>query len=84
MILRGDYIKFTKKDDFMQDVVQQAKARRRELGVTLRDVAALSGLGINALSRFEQGDGGMSLKNVCTVLDVLGLRLVVLPKRKPE
>lgn len=68
----------------MEDIIQQVKARRRELGVTLRDVAELSGIGINALSRFEQGLGGMSLKNVMHVLDILGLRLRVEPKRKPE
>ncbi len=68
----------------MKDIIQQVKARRRELGVTLRDVAELSGIGINALSRFEQGLGGMSLKNVMHVLDILGLRLRVEPKRKPE
>lgn len=68
----------------MDNIIQQVKARRRELGVTLRDVAELSGMGINALSRFEQGRCGMSLKNVCAVLDVLGLCLMVQPKRKPE
>lgn len=68
----------------MDDIIQQVKARRRELGVTLRDVAELSGIGINALSRFEQGRGGMSLKHVMHVLDILGLRLLVEPKRKPE
>ena len=68
----------------MKDILKQVKARRRELGVTLRDLAELSGIGINALSRFEQGLGGMSLKNVMHVLDILGLRLRVEPKRKPE
>lgn len=68
----------------MKDIIQQVKARRRELRVTLRDVAELSGIGINALSRFEQGLGGMSLKNVMHVLNILGLRLRVEPKRKPE
>lgn len=68
----------------MDDIIQQVKARRRELGVTLRDVAELSGIGINALSRFEQGRGGMSLKHVMHVLDILGLCLRVEPKRKPE
>lgn len=68
----------------MKDIIQQVKARRRALGVTLRDVAELSGIGINALSRFEQGLGGMSLKNVMHVLNILGLRLRVEPKRKPE
>lgn len=68
----------------MKDIIQQVKARRRALGVTLRDVAELSGIGINALSRFEQGLGGMSLKNVMHVPDILGLRLRVEPKRKPE
>ena len=68
----------------MEDIIQQVKARRRELGVTLRDVAELSGIGINALSRFEQGPGGMSFRNVCAMLDVPGLCLTVQPKRKPE
>ena len=68
----------------MDDTIQQVKARRKQLGVTLQDVAELSGIGINALSRLEQGRGGMSLKNVCAVLDVLGLCLTVQPKRKPE
>lgn len=68
----------------MDDIIQRVKARRKALGVTLRDVAELSGIGINALSRFEQGRGGMSLKHVMHVLDILGLRLLVEPKRKPE
>lgn len=68
----------------MDDIIQQVKARRRELGVTLRDVAELSGIGLHLLRRFEQGRGGMSLKRVCVLSDVLGLCLMVQPKRKPE
>lgn len=68
----------------MDDIIQQVKERRRELGVTLRDVAELSGIGLHLLSRFEQGRGEMSLKHVCALLDVLGLCLMVQPERKPE
>lgn len=68
----------------MDDIIQQVKAQRKQLGVTLRDVAELSGIGINALSRLEQGRGGMSLKNVMHVLDILGLSLKIEPKRKTE
>lgn len=68
----------------MEDIIRQVNARRRELGLTLRDVAELSGMGLHLLSRFEQGRGGMSLKNVMHVLDVLGLLLKVVPKRKAE
>lgn len=68
----------------MDDIIQQVKARRKELGVTLRNVAELSGIGLHLLSRFEQGRGGMSLKNVMHVLDILGLSLKIEPKRKPE
>lgn len=68
----------------MDGIIQQVKARRRELGVTLRDMAELSGIGLHLLSRFEQGRGGMSLKPVCALLDVLGLCLTVQPKWKPE
>lgn len=52
----------------MKDIIKQVKARRREPGVTLRDVAELSGIGINALSRFEQGAGwNVVQERVCDV-----------------
>ena len=34
----------------MDDIIQQVKARRKQLGVTLRDVAELSGIGLHLLS----------------------------------
>ncbi len=54
------------------------------MGLTLRDLSDLSGLGINLLSRFERGSGGISLRNLSVLLGILGLELAVHPKRRAE
>lgn len=68
----------------MESIIQQAKARRQQMGLTLRDLSDLSGLGINLLSRFERGSGGISLRNLSVLLGILGLELAVHPKRRAE
>lgn len=68
----------------MKQIPQQVKQRRRELGLTLRDLSELTGLGIDMLSRFERGAGGISLRNLEQVLETLGLTLRVETLRRPE
>ena len=68
----------------MEEINLKVKWRRRELGLTLRDLAELTGLGIDMLSRFERGSGGISLRNLLQVLDTLGLALRVETLRKAE
>ena len=75
---------FSKNRESMEQLIQAAKERRRQLGLTLRDVADLSGLGINQISRFECGQGGISLRNLLRLMEILGLRLYAEPARKPE
>ena len=78
------YVKFCKNAEFMEEIIREVKLRRRELGLTLRDVAELTGLGIDMLSRFERGSGGISLRHLEQVLDTLGLALRVEVQRRAE
>ncbi len=75
---------YAKTQIFMNELTATVKRRRRELGLTLRDMAELTGLGIDMLSRFERGIGGISLRNLLQVLDTLGLALRVETLRKAE
>ena len=78
------YVKFCKNAEFMEEIIREVKLRRRELGLTLRDVAELTGLGIDMLSRFERGSGGISLRHLEQVLETLGLALRVEVQRRAE
>lgn len=75
---------YAKMQILMNELTATVKRRRRELGLTLRDMAELTGLGIDMLSRFERGSGGISLRNLLQVLDTLGLALRVEALRKAE
>ena len=56
------------------------KERRIKERVSLEDLAALTGVGINTLSRLERGVGNTRLNVLLTVTNALGLRLTVTPK----
>lgn len=53
------------------------KERRLNERVSLEDLAALTGVGINTLSRLERGVGNTRLNVLLTVTNALGLRLTV-------
>ena len=55
--------------------------RRVKEHVTLEEMAALTGIGINTLSRLERGVGNTQLKVLLKVLETLGLELSLLPRR---
>ena len=57
------------------------KARRMKERVSLEDLAALTGVGINTLSRLERGVGNTRLNVLLTVTNALGLRLTVTPNK---
>ena len=57
------------------------RARRLKERVTLEDMSALTGIGINTLSRLERGVGNTQLNVLLKVLDALGLEVVVTPRR---
>jgi len=54
---------------------QLIKAKRTELGIKLADCAALCGIGINTLSRIENGNSNCTLAAVFSVLSGLGIQL---------
>jgi len=53
------------------------KERRKKLSITQRELAALSGVGINTLTKIERGEANPSLKIIMEILDTLGLELDV-------
>lgn len=57
------------------------RARRIKEQVTLEEMAALTGIGINTLSRLERGVGNTQLKVLLKVLETMGLELSLLPRR---
>ena len=54
---------------------QLIRARRTGLGIRLIDCAALCGVGINTLSRIENGNANCTWSAVFSVLNGLGLQL---------
>jgi len=54
---------------------QLIKAKRTELGIKLADCAALCRIGINTLSRIENGNANCTLSAVFSVLRGLGIKL---------
>lgn len=59
------------------------RARRREQSLRIDDAASLSGVSVDLLSRLENGKGSVRLDKLLSVLDGLGLTLVVSPKDHP-
>jgi transcriptional regulator with XRE-family HTH domain len=59
------------------------RARRREQSLRIDDAASLSGVSVDLLSRLENGKGSVRVDKLLTVLDSLGLALVLGPKNHP-
>lgn len=57
------------------EIGKEIRLRRETLGVTLQQLADLTGIGINTLSRLERGVGGVTLKTLLAVIQTLGLKL---------
>ena len=65
------------------DLGTVVRTRRREQSLRIDDAAALMGVSVDLLSRLENGKGSVRLDKLMTVLDGLGLALVVSPKDHP-
>jgi transcriptional regulator with XRE-family HTH domain len=59
------------------------RARRRGQSLRIDDAASLSGVSVDLLSRLENGKGSVRLDKLLSVLDSLGLALVIGPKDHP-
>ena len=60
------------------------RQRRREQSLRIDDAASLSGVSVDLLSRLENGKGSVRLDKLLTVLDGLGLAMVIGPKEHPQ
>jgi len=60
------------------------RLRRREQSLRIDDAASLSGVSVDLLSRLENGKGSVRLDKLLTVLDGLGLTMVIGPKDHPQ
>ena len=65
------------------DLGPVVRARRREQSLRIDDAASLSGVSVDLLSRLENGKGSVRLDKLLSVLDGLGLTLVIGPKDHP-
>ncbi len=54
---------------------QLIKAKRTALGIKLSDCAALCGIGINTLSRIENGNANCTLSAMFSILNGLGIKM---------
>ncbi|MFV0291120.1 MAG: helix-turn-helix domain-containing protein [Mangrovibacterium sp.] len=59
----------------MEKIGNIIKERRKILSITQRELAALSGVGINTLTKIERGEANPSLKIVINILNTLGLEM---------
>lgn len=63
-------------------IVRRLQRRRNELGLTLNDLAQMSGLGINTLSRMERGQASPTLHTLLRAAHILGLEMELRPRRR--
>lgn len=68
----------------MRAIGTQIKERRRLLKVTQRQLADLSGVGINTLTKIERDQANPTLDILQRILDTLGLELSVSLKKSNE
>ena len=68
----------------MRAIGTQIKQRRRLLKVTQRQLADLSGVGINTLTKIERNEANPTLDILQKILDTLGLELSVSVKKISE
>jgi len=65
------------------DIGQLIRRQRKQQGLRIDDAAAFTHVSVDLLSRLENGKGSVGLEKVLSVLDGLGLCLVVSPRNHP-
>ncbi|MBQ7575295.1 MAG: helix-turn-helix transcriptional regulator [Bacteroidales bacterium] len=61
----------------MATIGSHIKNRRKHLKISQRQLAELSGVGINTLTKIERGEANPTLSVLNRILDTLGLELTV-------
>lgn len=57
----------------------QIKAEREEQGITLRDLAHITGIAFNHISRIEQGKYNVTLDTLAVIADALDMDISLIP-----
>lgn len=65
------------------DIGRLVRRQRKKQGLRIDDAAAFTHVSVDLLSRLENGKGSVGLEKVLSVLDGLGLCLVVSPRNHP-
>lgn len=65
------------------DIGRLVRRQRKAQGLRIDDAAAFTHVSVDLLSRLENGKGSVGLEKVLSVLDGLGLCLVVSPRGHP-
>lgn len=60
------------------------RSRRKELGITQRELAELAGVGYNSLISIERGEGNPTMDVLNRILDTLGLQISIGVKNYEE
>ena len=63
--------------DTPKDVGEHVRASRKAQHMRIDDTAELNNVSVDLLSRLENGSGGVRLDKLITVLDGLGLKLMI-------
>lgn len=61
----------------LTEIGKQIRERRKELGLNQSTLAALAGVGINALGRLERGAGNPRFDVLYNITKTLGLDIVL-------
>ncbi len=68
----------------LHEIGSRIREQRKALRVTQRDLAAISGIGINTINKIEQGTANPTLSILLKLLDTLGLKVEVTHKESGE
>lgn len=68
----------------IEELGKEIQRRREMLGYTQKDVAEITGITDTTIRRIEKGQAGVAIGNWIKVIDLLGLEMIILPKRKQD
>ena len=66
----------------VRELGQKIRSKRKRLGLSLKHVAGLSGIGTRYLSELERGKETIEMGKALGVVNSLGLELVIQPKSR--
>ncbi len=61
----------------LQEIGNAIKERRKKLGINQQTLADLASVAVNTVVAIERGEGNPQLTTLLTVLDTLGLRIII-------